>query len=170
MSPGNQALWWWWGSGSQQMGYVELQPAHPPASIGQAHPSANVGQARNSAAAPTRFLPSGGSWSGERHRQVNHRVILYGWFICFNRWCRHVVRNCKLCGRLCANLPLVPVSCSPAPPQRAALSARTTPPEMVYAFKSRFPLETKQNLSCVLHRQQPLSAFFTDQHFWEIIT
>lgn len=43
-------------------------------------------------------------------------------------------------------------------------------PEMVYAFKSRSPLETKQNLSCVLHRQQPLSAFFTDQHFWEIIT
>ena len=87
------------------------------------------------------------------------------WVVCLNRCCRHVVRNCKLCGRLCANLPLVPVSCSPAPPQRAALSARTTPPEMVYAFKSRFPLETKQNLSCILHRQQPLSAFFTDQHF-----
>ena len=81
-----------------------------------------------------------------------------------------MVINCRLPGRLCANLPLVPVPYSPAPTQRAALSAWTTPPEMVYAFKSRSPLETKQNLSCVLHRQQPLSAFFTDQHFWEIIT
>lgn len=63
------------GSGSQQMGYVELQPAHPPANTGQVHPSASVGQARNSAAAPTQFLPSGGSWSGGRHRQVNHQSL-----------------------------------------------------------------------------------------------
>lgn len=75
VSPGNHTLWWWWRSGSQQMGYVELQPAHPPANTGQAHPSANVSQPRNSAAAPTQFLPSGGSWSGGRHRQVNHQSL-----------------------------------------------------------------------------------------------
>ena len=69
------------GSGSQQMGYVELQPARPPANTGQAHPSAGVGQARNSAVAPTQFLPSGGSRSGGRHRQVNHQVIMGGLFV-----------------------------------------------------------------------------------------
>ena len=69
--------------------------------------------------------------------------------------------------------PCLRISCPSL--EAATLSAPPSAPEMACAFKSSAPQATKpasQNpVHTLPHRQlRPLSAFFTDQHFWEIIT